>query len=517
MSVQIAWRAVAVLLTALAAVAYGCCFPTTGWRDLAWIAQVPFLIMVRRVPAIMAAFLGWVFAIVVAHTTGDWFARAVSSYYAQPHLVGLGFFFGVSTVMAAPYVMAFTVCYQRLAQRFTVALPFLTAAAWVAGELGRSKLLSGCPWALFGYSQASNLRLIQVADVTGVYGVSFILVAVNAALAELWLRREGAWRQCLAGLALALTVAAGCIGYGQYRLHETDPSAGPATMIGIVQGNVEMGSQWRPDLYGRNLDVYLRMTRDTLATTPPLLLFWPESAMTFFLDEEPLYRQAIAVVLEPSNTQLIAGGPRSNGPESNQFFNSTFLVAPDGTVHAHYDKQYLLPFAEHFPIPYLDFLRRSFGRVREFTPGSPTPPLPSVAGCGGVIICNEAMFPEPAGKRVAEGAEYLINPSNDSWLGDEKFSEQVFDMITFRAIEQRRYLVRTSTAGPSGIVDPSGRVTERTRAFARESMRGEIRGRRGSTFYSRLGDVFALICAIVVAIALLRVTFIPGEKLTPSP
>jgi len=497
-----------LLITLASALVYGLCFPPLRMAWLAWVAQVPFLIAVRRSRPGTAVFLGWVFAVVVAYVTGDWFPRAVSNYYDQPPILGVAMFFGVSSIMAAPYVMAFTLLYQRLARGFGVGLPLLTAAAWVAGELGRSKLLTGCPWAVFGYSQAGVSYLPQIADWGGVYAVSFVLVAVNAALAETWLRRSQSQRVALGGVALAAGLAVVAFSYGIVRSgsREVAPAAA-STAVAIVQANLDLGSQWRAEFYGRNLEAYLRLTQAAIAERRPAIVFWPESAMTFFIDREPLYRQSIGSLLQPANVELMSGGPHARNPPGNeaeeQYFNSMYLLAPSGEIVGRYDKRHLLPFAEYFPLPEFDFLQRSFGRVREFTPGAVTPPLPTVAGRAGIVVCNEAMFPEPAASRVAEGAEYLVNPAHDGWLGDEKFSAQVFDMAWFRAIEQDRYVVRTSTSGPSAIIQPDGVVQVKTADATRAWIHGSIEPRRGRTIYSHVGDLFASLCVVVCLLAAL--------------
>ena len=169
---------------------------------------------------------------------------------------------------------------------------------------------------------------------------------------------------------------------------------------------------------------------------------------------------------------------------------------------ARYDKQHLVPFMEYFPIG-IDFLRRGFGRIREFEPGAESPPLPTRAGPAGILVCNEAMLPHFAARRVAEGAAYLVNPSNDSWVPDLKFALHQFDIVSLRAVEQRRYLVRASTSGPSAIVDPWGRVVAATDPFASEVLVGRIRPLTARTFYGRAGDLFGLLCVVGAAAALL--------------
>ncbi|TMB57518.1 MAG: apolipoprotein N-acyltransferase [Deltaproteobacteria bacterium] len=454
-----------LLATVVSAVLYGLSFPPAALRLLGWIALVPLLVALRLASsAATALVLAWIWTVVAAYTVGDWFPRAVSTYYQQPWSVGLGLFFGVSTFMAAAEYMAFAIAYRRLAAHSAVALPLTAAAAWVAAEFGRVGLFTGNPWALAGYSQVGMAPIVQIADVTGVYGVTFTLLAVNAALAELWLARRvrPARRRALIGLSVTAGVVA-----------------------------------------GENLDVYLRLTYEALRERKPAVVFWPESAMTFFLDEEPLYRKAIARVVSAPGAQLIAGGPRETDGRSRSYYNSAFLLTPDGTIIAGYDKQRLLPFAEYFPLGGLDLLRRRFARVREFTPGAATSPLPTAAGAAGMMICNEAMFPDVSTASVRAGAEYLVNLANDTWVGDRKFAAIVFDTVTLRAIEQRRYLVRASTSGPSGIVDPLGHVTVATLPDTRATVSGTVKPGGARTVYGRVGDLFAILCTVAAALALI--------------
>jgi apolipoprotein N-acyltransferase len=343
--------------------------------------------------------------------------------------------------------------------------------------------------------------------------MSFVLVAVNAALAELWLARAAGrddLRRALGGLGLAGAALAAVLVYGAFRLHDPGlaPDA-PPVRVGVVQGNLDIGQQWREELYGRNLDAYLSLTRRLLAdAAPPAVVFWPENALTFFLSNEPRYRAAIGRVLTPSGAQLVTGGPRWAEGDDLTFYSSAFLVSPQGDILAIYDKQRLLPFGEYFPLASLDFLRRRFARVREFTPGLPSPPLPTAIGTAGVTICNEAMFPEIAAARVRAGAVYLVDPANDTWL-TPKFSAQQFDIVTLRAVEERRYLVRASTSGPSAIVDPFGRVVRRSTFSTQTAFTGDIRATTVVTPYCRIGDLFAFACAAIAAVAWLAAIVSP--------
>lgn len=497
-----------VLATAASGVLYALAFPTAGLQPLAWVALVPFLVAVRRARRLRTAvLLGWLWMLVMGYTVADWLVGGVARYFDQPLAVGVAIFFYVATFMAGLEYMAFAAAYRTLATRPRALVPLLAAAAWVAAEFARANLLTGNPWALLGYSQIGILPLMQIADVTGVYGIGFVIVAVNAALAELWLARDlgaGARRQALAGLGLAGTAVAVVLAYGEasLRLRHLIPDT-PEQRVGLVQGNLDVGQQWRAEYYGRNLEAYLRLTDDLLARPDaPAVVFWPENALTFLLADEPRYRTAIGRVLAAGGAELVTGGPRVSSGDPPRYHSSVFLLAPGGDIRATYDKQKLLVFGEYFPLASIDLLRR-FARVREFSPGAPSPPLPTAIGPAGVTICNEAMFPEIAAARAREGATYLVDPANDTWL-TPKFSAQQFDIVTLRAVEQRRYLVRASTAGPSAIVDPLGRVVTRSAFFTRAALTGTIRPSTYVTPYARLGDAFAWACVAVTALAVAR-------------
>jgi apolipoprotein N-acyltransferase len=485
-------------------------FPPFALRPLAWVALAPLFVVVRGATARRA--LGWtlVWSFAAAYATGTWLPPAIATYFEQPLALGVGFFLFVAATMVAPYYLVFAFAWRRMPDH--PLLPWLGAAAWVTAELGRGRLFTdtpffiGNPWGLVGYSQVGLDAVTQVASLFGVYGVSFVVASSNAAVAELWRARAGlaaAPGRALGRLAVGLAPGALAIAFGAVALARGD-ATGPATRIAVVQGNLDVGSRWRPELYGANLDVYLQLTRAAVERHRPGLVVWPEVAMTFFVEEEPLYRRALGAAL-PAGVELVAGGPRTEGDGRDAlYFNTTFAFGPDGAIRDRYDKEYLVPFTEYFPLR-IDFLRRQFGRAREFTRGAPDPPpLATRAGPAGVAVCNEAMLPEVVARRVAAGATWLLNPSNDSWLADAQYSEMQFDVVSLRAVEQRRTLVRASTSGPSAVVDPWGRVRVRSEPLTRSVIVGEVRPRRGLTLYNRIGDAFAFACVAVAVAAAWR-------------
>lgn len=483
---------------------YGLAFPPARLQWLAWVALVPLLCALRAAGGTAAALLNALaFTVASSWVTGHWFPRTVAEYFGQGPLIGMASFVAVSTLMGGPGVCAFALAYRALARRAGGALPLLAAAAWVGGELARARLLTGNPWILLGTSQLGVDHVVQISDLTGVYGVSFVLAAVNAALAELLIATATGAPRRWAGPASVAALVGAVLLYGQARLaaYPADPAGG--VEVAVVQPNIDFGTQWKQEMYGQNLELVMNPTLEVLRRAAPRLIVWPESAVTFDVARDANYRAAIANALRYRQAQLILGAPhRDVRRDDAPVYNSAFLLAPDGAVLGRYDKRQLLPFAEYPPLPSVAVLRRDFGGVPGFTAGAPRLPLPTVAGRAGILICNEAMFSPLAGERVRAGAQLLINLSNDSWVNDVTFSEIVFNMVAFRAIEQRRWLLRSSTSGPSGIVDPAGRVTVRTTPFTRTAALGRVAPRDEVTVYGRWGDWFPFACVAVVGVVL---------------
>jgi len=498
----------ALAATALSTLLYGLAFPPVSAKPLAAVALVPFLLALRGAGPGRAVLLGVVWSVLASYAVGDAMPGSMASYFERSAAEGWLVFLVIAVGSAVPFYTPFALAYRPLARRVPPpARALVVAAAWTAAELGRGRVLGWTPlgvanpWALLGYAQVGFETALQVASVTGIYGVSFVLAAANAALADLLLAARGgraARRPALAGVGLAAGLAAALLAFGAAvlaRAPEPGATAGHHR-IALVQGNRDLGSRWRPEFYGRNLEAYLRLSLRAVDGGSPEVIFWPEGAFTFLLEEEPAYRSALARLTRGADVELVAGGPGLGEGEDGErlYFNSVFSIDPEGRVRARYDKRYLLPISEFIPLESVGWLRERFEDVDQFTRGTRTAPLPTRLGPAGVLVCNEGMLPEVAAARVREGAAYLVNPSNDSWLGRERWGEMMFDLISVRAIEQRRDLVRVSTSGPSGVVDAWGRVRPRTAPLSEAVAHGAVRPREGRTLYARWGDAFALVC-----------------------
>jgi apolipoprotein N-acyltransferase len=492
---------------------------------------VPLFIALRGLRPGAALLLAWLSGLAMAYAITDFLPTAIATYYGQGALFAALLFIGSVSVMCCSSHMLFALWYRSRARPEGLLSPLLVGAAWVVAELVRADV-GGNPWGTIGYTQARVLPLVQIAEWTSVYGVSFVVVSMNAALADLGAavatrRRAGAQAAAgaaardatlgmaapyargpialhLAGVGVVAAIAAAVALYGTLRLRAVEAEPAGEVPIAVVQGNVDLGARWQRSFYGRTLEAYLLQTRATAQANPPKLVVWPENAVTFFVADEPLYRQAIGLVLAPASLQLVTGGPYQQPGDASRVYNSTFSMAPSGEILGRYDKRVLFPFAEYYPLRLDAFVGRSFDGAYQFTPGAPSPPLPTAAGPAAVVTCNEALFPRIVNGRIAEGGQIILNLANDGWLGVYRYSDRVVDMVALRAVEHRRYAVRASSSGGSAVIAPSGRVIARSKPFAAEVLRASIGPRADATPYGRVGDVFAGLCVLAFVASLLR-------------
>ncbi|MBW2281681.1 MAG: apolipoprotein N-acyltransferase [Deltaproteobacteria bacterium] len=509
----------ALALTVLSVGLFALAFPPWNLRILAFVCLVPLFLALRSGGLGRALLLGGFWGILIGWAIASVFPASIARFYERPPWFGVIAGNVIFAVMAAGYYAVFAALDRTLVRSPRVFTPLLVAAAWVTMELARGRLFTGSaffignPWGLLGYTHATG-PMAQVASLAGVYGISFVLVAVNAGLAgwfAAWREPNASGHRAAGALALA-TLPALAVALGGSAALRAAPAATEGEgfrEVAIAQGNLSVERRWRSDFYGKNLDVYLELTRRAVEQGTPLTVVWPESAMTFFVESAPSYRNAIAAVLRAGDVELLAGGPSVTttveGHPAPPFYNSVFLLDAEGEIRQRYDKEYLVPFSEYFPFARLDLMRRAIEGARTFEHGAAdAPPLETRLGRAGILICNEAMLPEVARARVRAGAELLVSPSNDSWIAGRAFAAHMSAVVGLRAVEQRRYLIRASTSGPSAIVDPWGRVQVMTDAFTQDVLRGRVRPEQTLSGYARLGDSFAGACALAACLGCVR-------------
>lgn len=483
---------------------------------LAWIALVPLLLCLEDKTPLESFRLGWVTGLTGFTGILYWVIVAMHRYGGIPIPISLLILIAL-TLYLSLYVGAFAaiVCMVR---RKTGWSPLLLAPAlWVALEYLRSILLTGFPWENLGYSQYLALPVIQIADATGVYGISFLVVLVNCLISAgiLQFRRTG--RVPLGAVALLVVLLGAVLAYGFLRIGQEERRASAQTpiRIGMVQGNIDQSLKWEETYQRETVEIYETLTQD-VAKGHPDLTIWPETAVPFFFPFDQPFSPLVRDIPTESGVSLLFGSPFYQADKGRiRYLNSAYLLSPEGKIRGRYDKIHLVPFGEYVPLArFLPFIRPLVESVGDLVSGNET--MGTVVfsiprGKFGVLICYEIIFPNLCRKFIRRGAGFLVTITNDAWFGKTSAPFQHFSMATFRAVENRAPVARAANTGISGIIDSTGKIVLQTEIFSRQAVTGEIFLTGSETFYTRYGDLFARGCT-GWTLLLLGGTYLLGKR-----
>jgi len=471
-------------------------FPKFGHWSVAWIALAPLLMALRGASGAESFRLGYVAGAVSSLGILYWTALVVIQYG------GLSLPVGIAVMAALCLAVAlFPSLFAWLVGRWHGAVGdralLLAPVAWVATEILRAHTLLNFSWCLLGYSQHANLPFIQIASFTAVYGVSFLLTASSATVAYAAVATRPSQRRTAVG-GMALLVAAVFV-HGSWALRRPVEGAGPVR-VGLVQGDIRQDQKWDAGRAWVNVDRHLDLTRRAAAQGARLVV-WPESAVPFYFDRTPAFADEVRELVRRYRLYLVFGNDDREDSRTGEYriWVGAKLVDPDGRVAMRYHKIRLVPFGEYVPVQTVftfggRLTAKLVEEVSDFTPGTEYT-LGTVDGHRlGAFICYEAIFPDLVRGFAARGAELLVNVTNDAWYGTTSAPYQHLAMAAFRAVENGKYLVRAANTGISAVVDPRGRVVEKTRLFEPAVLVREVAWVPGGTFYTRHGDVFAWGC-----------------------
>ena len=485
-----------LLLALLSGLMLTASFPPSPFYFLAWFALVPLLKSLENETPTAGLKLGFAAGLAHSLTLIYWVIIVMGHYGHLPLPVSVGILILFSLYLSL-YPALFAWGASLTARSFLGS--FKTAALWVALEYVRANFLTGFPWCLLGHTQYRNLEAIQVADLVGTYGVSFVIVLSSALIYGLLLdKNRSRWKleAPLVLLTLALT-----LGYGFYRMSDSRPSQG-SLRVAIAQGNIDQSIKWNPAYQEKTVQIYRTLTLQSRPFNPDLVV-WPETAVPlFFQDGDPLARTVLQTPRE-AGTHLIFGSPaykRRGGSVS--FFNRAYLASPDAQILGSYDKVHLVPFGEYVPLKrFLPFVQRLVAAAGDFLPGDSQTPLKFPKAAAGILICFESIFPELGRAMTANGAALLVNLTNDAWYGMSSAPYQHFSMAVFRAVENRRPVIRAANTGISAFILPNGRILEQSGLFTETLLTREIPlPYPGLTLYTRYGDFFAIVLTIFSAV-----------------
>ena len=488
-------------------------FPKTGISFLAWFALVPLLAASRNLSLKNSFFLGLLAGLAHYLTLIYWLAHTMTIYGHLSFYISLPILFLLSFYLAL-FIAMFSMTVTRLCAT-PISLFFIAPSIWVSLEYIRSFLFTGFPWELLGYSQFNMLNIIQISDIFGVYGVSFCIVMVNATLLLIYLALTGkngggksiGIKQAATATAAVAVILVAVWGYGVqqiHRIHERIVKS-PSIKAAIIQGNIDQAKKWDPAFQRSSTLKYIRLSLLTKNFKPDLVV-WPETATPFYFTRNLELSKLVLAGIRETGTDFLIGSPAFNVKDNKiEYFNSAFLVDAAGKVMGRYDKSHLVPFGEYVPLKkWLPFVGKMVEGVGDFRAGEKGRTLKWKNFRIGVLICYEVIFPPLARAMVRNHASILINITNDAWYGKSSAPFQHFSMAIFRAVENRRSLVRAANTGISGFIDPSGRIIESTGLFKNAVITQNVPLLDAETFYTRFGDVFAMTC---LGIAVLFILF----------
>jgi apolipoprotein N-acyltransferase len=379
---------------------------------------------------------------------------------------------------------------------------FLAPVIWPALEWARLEI-TGQLWNAVGYSQAFHPSLIQAAGWGGVYAVGFLIVLANVAIAYAVLRRTPR----AIGLSL---LALSFVGVIMMTLRPPTPGAervaDPDAIVIAIQPNVPMDLV-KPEAEMKLLKTrHFEMSEAALRQLPnvgtPRLVIWPESPMNFGYGSDLSLRERLATFAKANRTSVLLNS-QEIAPDDG-IYNSALLINEEGKLIAQYDKIRLMPFGEYVPLPqWLPGAGLIRAMVGEFEPGTSYRLMPVGSLRAGVFICIESAYPSIARRFSDEGADVLINISNDGYLGPTAVMRQHLANAVFRAVENGRPLLRVTNTGISAWISPAGEVQDATAGFKPEVRTWTIaRTQHAPTFYTKHGDWFAVGCAIFTMLVL---------------
>lgn len=512
------------ILAAVSALLLLLSFPTFNLYPCAWIALIPFFIAITHATPWKTTF--W-----ISYLTGVLFFAvlllAILLLYPYANIFATALAYISLVGYTGLYFAIFAILMRFVPKHSTLLYTLAAAALWTTLEWVRSWMITGFPWGSIGYSQWNNPIGIQIADLVGVHGISFIIVLFNASIALLITNRHQ-WRQELRVLVLPLILTIFCFGYGFIKLQAAAPlkqeqTGQPALKVALIPGNIPQLQKWDARELPKILQRYIALTREASRHDPDVLV-WPETAIRseVLTGQWPTYYTRFARMLREVNRPLLIGtattgdavdpsiGAYPRKQAEPNIYNRVLSITPDGNILGAYAKIHLVPFGEYVPLT--DFLPDLI-QFKPFTPGKTVNLLPitnvkdkdktdSEPVELGISICFESVFPDEFRQPVKMGARAMGIFTNDAWFKGTAFPELHLSMAPYRAIENRIGVFRCANGGFTCLVDKYGRITtpritEETAAETLIAAVPLLTDEHKRTLYTRYGDWFPILCTLI--------------------
>ena len=485
-------------------------FPVFDLYLLAWIAFVPLLLSFWGKTSREAFFSGFVFGMVYFFGTLYWIYHSINHYGGVPFLSSILIVLLLCCYLSL-YPALFSGIFSSIIKTTKLPAVLIAPVIWVVLEFIRSYAFSGFPWSSIGYSQYKFLSMIQISDITGIYGISFLIISVNGAIVDIILLKKRLKEMPLfplsytvVGFSSLFLILMFTFGYGTWRLGQE--RKGKIVTAGIVQGNIEQDKKWEPAYQKEVIDTYFDLSRE-ISRSPLDLLVWPETSVPFFFEYDIELTEKIIQFQKNLNTNLLFGSVlvKERSPEKTLLSNSAVLLDREGKIVYKYDKIHLVPFGEYVPLrSILFFIDKIVAGIGDYVPGKYYIKAETDSGSFGTLICYEIIFPGMVRKFYTKGGDFIVTVTNDAWFGRTSGPYQHFSMAVFRAIENRKPLIRSANTGLSGFIDSNGKIMIKSSLFQRQIMTEKIKTDTTMTFYTKYGDLFSYLCIVVSVILLLN-------------
>ncbi len=509
------------MLSTLTGVLLVLIFPRMDFEFLAWFSLVPLFFLIQDQPLARVTLFGFWSGMVFYFSGLLWVTNTIVNYGNLPVVVSY-----LVLMLLAAYLSLYLALFCYLVKKWSrgnpLAFLWLAPVVWTSLEYLRSTHSAyGFSWLGLGYSQAGSLPVIQVAEITGVYGISTLIVFVNASLyfalhAFIGQSKNSSpdtfsCKPAFKVLGFCLLVLALWLGYGKNALDkwQKPPAKTPSLRVALAQGNIPQNLKWNPLFQDQVMNTYRELSLKAVPSKPDLIV-WPEAAMPFYYSLDKINSELVKNIAKDTKTPLLIGSPYLERKDKvRTSYNSAYLIADDGQTIGRYDKIHLVPFGEFVPFQdILWFVNKMVTGIGNFGRGQEVGVFDLKGVKLGISICYEIIFPDLVRQPVNQGAQFLVNITNDAWFGQSAASYQHMDMVALRAVENRVPIVRAANTGITGTIDPTGNIRQATELFTTELVITDIYPRQTEkTFYSRYGDVFSKICLLLMGLFALRYYF----------
>jgi apolipoprotein N-acyltransferase len=485
---------IAYPLAVLSGLLYFLAFPGIDLWPLAFVALAPLLVAMRGQPVRRAAGLGWAAGFTMTMTGFYWLMEMLRVFSGFPTPVCFLFM----CILCAYQGGRIALCGWLYGRAATRGWP---AEAVFLGAFATSELVYPLlfPW-YFGATMHLAPALGQVADLGGPILVGLMVATTSVAFAEVVQARREKRKRRRAWVVAGAAVPALAAIYGLVRIASVDAAVASAEKIrlGIVQPNLPIFDRKSA------LALHQRMTRE-LAKEKVDLVVWSEAAVPMGFDEAAYQKEVPRKLTGTLGVSTVVGTvlvrDEPSSPRGRRLFNTALIADEKGAIGGRYDKHYLLMFGEYLPfgemLPVLYKYSPNSGR---FSPGETMDALDWRGHRIGALICYEDIIPSFVNELMRhDDPDLLVNLTNDAWFGDTTEPWIHFALAKMRAIEQRRFLVRATNSGVSGIIDPVGRVVESKGTFVTDKVIGEVGFMKGGTVYRAIGDIPWYVVAVAMA------------------